>query len=117
MKYKYYAFISYSHKDVDWAKWLQHEFEYYKLPTALNNHSDIPKSFRPIFRDEDELAGGDLTPQISEALDKSKYLIVICSPNSAQSKYVNSEISEFISIGEVKGIDNKHRIFSFIVEG
>lgn len=117
MKYKYYAFISYSHKDVDWAKWLQHEFEYYKLPTALNNHSDIPKSFRPIFRDEDELAGGDLTPQISEALDKSKYLIVICSPNSAQSKYVNSEISEFISIGEVKGIDNKHRIFPFIVEG
>lgn len=35
MKYKYYAFISYSHKDTDWAKWLQHEFEYYKLPTTL----------------------------------------------------------------------------------
>lgn len=81
--FKYYAFISYSHKDSDWAKWLQHELEYYQLPSTLNGRKGLPTSFRPIFRDEDELSGGDLKPQISSALASSEFLIVICSPNSA----------------------------------
>lgn len=29
-KKKYFAFISYSHKDAELANWLQHEFEYYE---------------------------------------------------------------------------------------
>ena len=36
-KKKYFAFISYSHKDSELAKWLQHEFEYYELPATLFN--------------------------------------------------------------------------------
>ncbi|MBP5257441.1 MAG: toll/interleukin-1 receptor domain-containing protein, partial [Prevotella sp.] len=103
-KRKYFAFISYSHKDSEMAKWLQHEFEYYDLSSTLFEvrkdlrKEDFPASFRPVFRDEDELAGGDLKPQISEALAASEYLIVVCSPNSAQSNYVDSEIKEFISL-------------------
>ncbi len=118
-KRKYFAFISYSHKDSEMAKWLQHEFEYYELPSTLFEvrkdlcKEDLPESFRPIFRDEDELAGGDLKPQISEALADSEYLIVVCSPNSAQSSYVDSEINEFISLSS----ENKKRIFPFIVDG
>lgn len=118
-KKKYFAFISYSHKDSEMAKWLQHEFEYYELPAKLfekrkNLHKkDLPESFRPVFRDEDELAGGELKPQISETLADSEYLIVICSPNSAQSVYVDSEIREFISLSPT----NKRRIFPFIVDG
>ena len=34
-KRKYFAFISYSHKDSEMAKWLQHEFEYYDLSSTL----------------------------------------------------------------------------------
>lgn len=116
-RFKYYAFISYNHKDKTWAKWVQHEMEYYKLPSVLNGREDLPKSFRPVFRDEDELAGGDLSPQISEALAASEYLIVICSPNSASSTYVNKEILEFIGIGESRNMDYRRRIFPFIVEG
>lgn len=117
-QFKYFAFISYSHKDSELAKWLQHEFEYYKLPSVINGrkleeYKDLPDSFRPLFRDEDELAGGDLKPQIYEALANSQYLIVVCSPNSAQSNYVNDEITEFISLSE----DNKRKIFPFIVDG
>lgn len=118
-KRKYFAFISYSHKDSEMAKWLQHEFEYYELPSTLFEvhkdlcKEDLPESFRPIFRDEDELAGGDLKPQISEALSDSEYLIVVCSPNSAQSSYVDSEIKEFISLSP----ENKRRIFPFIIDG
>lgn len=118
-KKKYFAFISYSHKDSELAKWLQHEFEYYELPAKLFEErkdirkEDLPESFRPVFRDEDELSGGELKPQISEALADSEYLIVLCSPNSAQSKYVDNEIKEFISISQ----KNKRRIFPFIVDG
>ena len=115
--YKYYAFISYSHKDSEWAKWLQHEFEYYELPATLTGKPDLPTSFRPVFRDEDELSGGDLKPQITSALASSNYLIVICSPNSAQSKYVNEEIKEFIEIGKARGEDYTKKIFPFIIDG
>ena len=112
---KYYAFISYSHKDEEWAKWLQHEFEHYHLPTTLNGRTNLPDKFRPIFRDIDELSGGELKPQINRALRESIYLVVICSPNSAKSKYVDEEIREFIRIGsEGSNISN---IFPFIVDG
>ena len=116
-KYKYYAFISYSHKDSEWAKWLQHELEYYQLPSTLNGKPGLPSSFRPVFRDEDELSGGDLKPQITSALASSNYLIVICSPHSAQSKYVNEEIKEFIEIGTARQEDYTKRIFPLIIEG
>jgi len=114
---EYYAFISYSHKDEEWAKWLQHEFEHYHLPTTLNGRTGVPDKFRPIFRDIDELSGGELKPQISNALRASAYLVIICSPNSAKSLYVDEEIREFIEIGEQDGINNISNIFPFIIEG
>ncbi|MCC8070219.1 MAG: TIR domain-containing protein [Bacteroidales bacterium] len=116
-QYKYYAFISYSHRDEEWAKWLQHEFEHYHLPTSVNRHPNLPENFRPIFRDIDELSGGQLGPQISQALASSAYLVVICSPWSAKSPYVSDEIREFITIGQARGIDNEERIFPYIVDG
>lgn len=114
---EYYAFISYSHKDEEWAKWLQHEFEHYHLPTTLNGMTNVPDRFRPIFRDIDELSGGELKPQISHALRASAYLVIICSPNSAKSPYVDGEIREFIEIGAQNGINNISNIFPFIIEG
>ena len=44
-------------------------------------------------------------------LDESKYLIVICSPNSAQSKYVGEEIAYFRSKGR------EREIIPFIIDG
>lgn len=117
MKKEYYAFISYSHKDEEWAKWVQHEFEHYHLPTTLNGLPNLPEKFHPIFRDVDELSGGELKPQISRALRASAYLVIICSPNSARSPYVNGEIQEFIEIGKQAGIDNISNMFPFIIGG
>lgn len=34
---KRYAFISYNHKDANWAKWLQEKLESYKLPADIHN--------------------------------------------------------------------------------
>lgn len=116
---EYYAFISYSHKDEEWAKWIQHEFEHYHLPTTLNGWElgNLPDKFRPIFRDIDELSGGELKPQITRALKASAYLVIICSPNSAKSLYVNDEIRQFIEVGKEMGVDNIQNIFPFIIEG
>lgn len=108
---EYFAFISYQREDEEWAKWLAHELEHYRLPITLNGRSDLPKELRPIFRDIDELSAGNLPIQIHNALGNSKHLIVICSPNSAKSKWVNKEVEEFISMGKT------NKIFPFIIEG
>ncbi len=50
----------------------------------------------PIFKDrEEEPAGGSLRALIETALDQSEFLVVICSPNSARSRWVNKEIAYF----------------------
>jgi WD40 repeat protein len=114
---KYFAFISYKREDEEWAVWFQHELEYYHLPASLNGREDLPKEFRPVFRDVDELKAGNLPEQIHEALASSANLIVICSPRSADSIWVNKEIESFVEIGNEKGINNLDRVFPFIVEG
>ena len=110
-KYRYYAFISYKREDEQWAKWLQHKLEHYKLPTNLNGRSDLPKEVRPVFKDTSELMPGNLPEQIREALELSKYLIVLCSPNSAKSEWVNKEVEEFMSMGRT------NNIIPFIIDG
>ena len=114
---KYFAFISYKREDEEWARWIQHELENYHLPVTLNGREDLPSKFRPVFRDVDELKAGNLPEQIYDALSNSTYLIVICSPNAAKSKWVNKEITDFINIGKTKGIDNVRNIFPFIISG
>ena len=109
---EYFAFISYQREDEKWAKWLAHELEHYHLPTTLNG-KDLPKNLRPIFRDVDELSAGNLPEQIYHALSISKNLIVVCSPHSAKSEWVNKEIEDFIKIKGGKASN----IYPFIVEG
>lgn len=116
-KNKYFAFISYKREDEEWAVWFHHELENYHLPATLNGRTDLPKEFRPVFRDIDELKAGNLPEQIYNALATSKFLIVICSPDAAKSEWVNKEIMDFIDIGKTKGIDNVRNIFPFIVGG
>lgn len=111
MTYKYFAFISYRHTDIKEAKKLQGLLEHYSLPTAVQKgKKDVPKHFH-VFRDTDELTSGELTEELHKKLDESKWLIVICSPNSAESKYVGDEISYFREKGRSKNI------IPFIIKG
>lgn len=108
----YYAFISYKREDKKEAKRLQHSLEYYKLPYKLRQeNAELPEYVRPIFRDMTDLEVGELSKQIHEALEQSHYLIVICSPRAAQSKWVNDEIDYFISLGK------QDKIIPYIIEG
>lgn len=109
---EYYAFISYQRKDEKWADRLRNKLEHYRLPSSVRKQdASLPKEIRPIFRDALELAGGVLAKEIETALQQSKYLIVICSPNSAKSPWVNKEIQTFIDLG------HEDRIIPFIIDG
>lgn len=124
---KYFAFISYKSEDEEWAKWLQNEFENYHLPTAIYEREELkdvelPKDFRPIFRDNDELKAGNLSEQIHKALLQSINLVVVCSPNAAMSpKWINDEINYFVfrEGNERQEVINENigHVFPFIVEG
>jgi eukaryotic-like serine/threonine-protein kinase len=96
-QFKYRAFLSYSHADKAWGKWLHAALEGYRIDKDLVGRETpvgpVPKMLRPIFRDrEDFSAGHSLTAQTLAALEASQFLIVICSPNAAQSAYVNEEL-------------------------
>lgn len=96
---KKYAFISYSHRDERHARWLQRKLESYKLPTEIHNEYEDSRYLRPIFRDRADLGAGVLNIELRKNLESSKYLIVICSPHSAVSKWVNDEIRTFLEWG------------------
>lgn len=99
---KYRAFISYSHADAGWARWLHRGLETFPIDKDLAGRTTatgvIPAALRPVFRDRDDFtAGKTLTEQPLAALDASAALIVICSPSLAKSRYVNEEIRLFKS--------------------
>ena len=103
-KYDYYAFISYKREDEAFAKWLQHKLEHYRLPSNLNGRTNLPKRVSPIFRDVEELNPGNLPKQIQHSLKSSKFLIVICSPRSAKSEWVDKEVQIFLSMGRLDSV-------------
>lgn len=99
---KYRDFISYSHADTSWARWLHRALEGFHIDKDLVGRETpagpIPKTLKPIFRDRDDFtAGHTLAEQTIAALDDSSAMIVICSPSSADSHYVNEEIRLFKS--------------------
>ena len=115
---RYTAFISYNSSDSRWAKWLQQRLEHYHLPSVIaNEKGEVLRSFDKksrhfrIFRYESDLAAQNLDDGLKEELDKSQYLIVVCSPRSAVSPWVGQEIRHFIDTGRRKNI------IPFIIEG
>ena len=113
MRYK--AYISYCHADQAWAAWFHKSLESFRVPRRLVGtkgiHGTVPARLKPIFLDREELSSSsDLSARIKDALANSESLLVICSPASAQSSWVNEEIRYFRSLG-------KKRIYCVIVEG
>lgn len=98
--YHFSAFISYCHKDEKWAKWLQKEIEYYRLPVALCRELQFAeRKLNPVYRYQTDMTPGQLSENIRSQLNKSKKLIVICSPNTIESGWVDTEIQYFIDEG------------------
>jgi tetratricopeptide (TPR) repeat protein len=99
---RYCAFLSYSHRDTAWSKWLQHELERFRIDRNWVGRETpigpVPKTLRPIFRDREESSGGSrLSVSTTRALDASAALIVLCSTASAKRPAVNEEVRRFRS--------------------
>jgi hypothetical protein len=114
---KYTAYISYNSKDDRWAKWLQRKLEAYNIPVVIRNEKDEvvkrldkPQKMR-VFRYRADLNTVSLSEGLAKELDDARWLIVICSPNSAQSTWVGKEIQHFLDIGR------RDHILPFIVSG
>lgn len=111
-QFKYFAFISYSTHDTKWGKRIHKKLESYSMPATLcSKHGWKRKPLNPIFFAPYDIQPGGLTEELKNRLRQSKNLIVICSPNSAQSYYVGLEIEFFHQLGRTKNIH------FFIIDG
>jgi hypothetical protein len=127
---KYWAFISYCHLDNRrerrsrsgarlplWGNWLHETLETYKVPKEIAGHTNkfgetIPARIFPIFQDEKELqTGPDLADTVREALNLSRFLVVVCSPRSSRSLYCNEEVRYWKELGR------QDRILPIIIDG
>ncbi len=100
LQHRYFAFLSYSHKDKDLADWLHRELERFRVPRALagrlTENGIVPRRLTPIFRDEHDLAAtGDLAARSRRRWLYRNILIVLCSPTAAVSRWTNAEIEWF----------------------
>lgn len=95
--YAYDAFVSYSHAaDSELAPGLQSHLQSFAKPWYKM------RSLR-IFRDDTTLViTPHLWPDIRNALDASRYFILLASPRAAQSRWVGQEVSHWIT---TRGID------------
>ncbi len=96
------AFISYSHHDAKVAAWLQKGLEHYRISRNSGYANPIDPTcphLRPVFRDRTDLSAGILSELINQNLEKSMFLLLICSRRSARSQWVNKEVQYFIEHG------------------
>jgi len=113
---QYWAFLSYSHRDRQWAEWLHGALEDYRVPRAMVGRDTpagpVTRRLAPVFRDREELAAADdLSAEIRAALAASRFLIVLCSPAAARSRWIDAEIVTF------KELHPDGRIFAAILDG
>ncbi len=112
--FEYAAFISYNSADREIARKLQRALEGYSIPKSLRGQTTgagvIGERIGKVCRDRTDFKTGEsLNAALVEALDKSSSLIVLCSPDSARSKWVKAEVEHFQKTGRAA------RIFPLIV--
>ncbi len=99
----YDVFLSYSRCDSEFVKLLE---------KALTEHSPADgQHLLSIFRDEGKITGNEYYRSIERALRQSRKLILVATPNSYKSQYVNDEVRDFI---RMKGACN---VFVILLKG
>jgi TIR domain len=109
----YAAFISYRHAAADrrWAEWLHSSLETYRVPAPLVK-AGVRRRLGRVFRDEEELAASpDLSASIQTALRRASCLIVVCSPRTPASQWVEAEVRRFQEMGRGP------KVLALLIEG
>jgi len=109
---RYRAFISYSWQDKVWGRRIHSWLETYKIPKAEKNGAPLPKRLGRIFRDDADMpAASNIGDVVAVALAEAEAMIVVCSPRSARSKWVNSEVSHF------RRLPGARKVYAVIIDG
>ena len=114
---KYSAFISYCHRDARKAKRLYRRMQRFRVPSKLikdqrcERKVELPRRLAPIFIDDEEMMGTSVKQGMQRGLSQSQFLVVVCSPNSAKSSYVDYEANYFVRDGR------EDHIIPYIIEG
>lgn len=100
MEQPFFAFISYSRKDIRIARTIQQNLEKYPYPKDKVIEENRPydsKYIRRVFLDITDLSAQErqFTDELKKRIEGAKYLIVICSRNSVKSGFVKREIEHF----------------------
>lgn len=100
--FKHDAFIAYSRKNLEFAIKLEEALESYKPAKSLNLPQHQQRRL-DVFRDEKDFGTGEYYQAVERELAKSAKLIVLCSPESRASKYVEYEVEKF---AELRGAEH-----------
>jgi hypothetical protein len=98
---RYQAFLSYRSTDRALAGWLHNRLEAFRTPRALvgakGAHGAVPRRLAPIFMDRrDARTGPDVDKALEAELASARDLIVLCTPEAAESaSWVSTEIETF----------------------
>jgi WD40 repeat protein len=111
----YDAFISYSRKNSDAAAKIERDLQ--KFPLTRELRKRLGRRHLNVFRDVNDLTGNRLTPALEQNLERSRTLVVLCSPAARASTYVGLEIHRFAQLREaskivpvlVAGVPNNER--------
>lgn len=111
-EFEYYAFISYCHKDKKMAVNIQRKLESYHLPSFIRKQKQsIPKKIK-VYRDDTDAETGEELPEVlKKALKQSKFLLLLCTAESARSHWVGWEIQIFIEL------NRRNNIIPIIIDG
>lgn len=115
----FFAFVSHKSDDSALALRLQKFIESYRLPTEIRKKAQAPKYLSPVCSYEVDFASNPLSDEMDDKLNRSHFLILLCSQALIQKdpKYINYEIERFIECKQKEGIDPLKRIIPVIVDG
>lgn len=109
MDLTYDAFVSYSRDDKAFVERLIKRLERFAPPKVLG----LPARRLRVFVDTKDLVGTSYYEAVERALSGARKLIVICSPSSRRSPYVEDEIRRFLKVPGRTGQD----IIPILLEG
>lgn len=101
MDLTYDAFVSYSRADKAFVERLVKHLERFAPPKALG----LPARRLRVFMDTKDLVGTGYYDAVERALVSAHKLIVVCSPSSSKSPYVDDEIRRFLKAQDKTGRD------------
>jgi len=89
----YDVFVSYSHRNAAFADRLSRRIRTYRPPRATG----LGRRRLVVFRDRERLTtSADLTKTLADTVGSAEHLVLLASPESAQSPYVDKELAAFL---------------------